>query len=435
MKIKTKNVISLFLLLLSSFLIYIILNFNIESSIYYFFLILLITLSILFSSDFKFLTANSLFTFFFLYTVGLGPIVLLNKNIILNYNYFSVICGGLLAFAWGNFISNNLKKYEFKKDSTSIFRFNISRKYILVLLYLISIVATFIYIYINKQYLFGGNINSGRINAMSGSGILLYTLQLPILIIPMMYDLYFYGKKNNDKIVSRNVLFLMTIISSVLLLFTGFRAPLVTLYICLAIVIIEKNNISNRKIVIFGIFMILLVESLGIVRTNLSGNNIKISDFINTLSTSLYVNCLNLKYIFNTFPSSVPYQHGYTYLINFLMLLPGPDLDFTLWLKEQLNISFSGGGVTPTILGEFFINFGPSSIYIGMFFLSFIGNVITKYFYQYKKNFLGSFYVWQFAHCASGGIANVIILVILYTLIYWILMMFPLSKRKDIKYE
>ena len=37
---------------------------------------------------------------------------------------------------------------------------------------------------------------------------------------------------------------------------------------------------------------------------------------------------------------------------------PGPDLDFTLWLKDKVNIQFSGGGLTPTIIGEAYINFG-----------------------------------------------------------------------------
>ena len=64
-----------------------------------------------------------------------------------------------------------------------------------------------------------------------------------------------------------------------------------------------------------------------------------------------------------------------------------------------------------------------------MFLLGMLGNKITQYFKKHRKTFLGSFYLWQFAHCVSGGIANVMILVLLYTIVYWVLMMFPIKKE------
>ena len=107
------------------------------------------------------------------------------------------------------------------------------------------------------------------------------------------------------------------------------------------------------------------------------------------------------------------------------MLKPGPDLDFTMWLKETLGMSFSGGGVTPTVIGEFYLNFGYIGIYGGMFLLAKVGHWVNLYLVRHSFSFLGVYYLWQFAHCASGGIANITVPVTLYTIIYWGIMLFP----------
>ena len=123
------------------------------------------------------------------------------------------------------------------------------------------------------------------------------------------------------------------------------------------------------------------------------------------------------------------FQSGYTYLLNLKMLLPGPDPDFTLWLKDTLGLRFSGGGVTPTILGEFYMNFDVTGIYLGMFLYGFLGVYVWRYFKRHSETFLGAFYVLQFAHSASGGISNVSVTVLLYTIVYWFVMMFPIYRK------
>ena len=48
-----------------------------------------------------------------------------------------------------------------------------------------------------------------------------------------------------------------------------------------------------------------------------------------------------------------------------------------------------------------------------------------------KESFLAVFYVWQFAHCVSGGIANVSVTVLLYTIVYKCLIMLPYRSTKS----
>lgn len=402
---------------------YVLIVYNRVYTVYsYAVLLFLMFCTIYITNNKKILSANLLFFAYFCYTVGFGPLILLYRGKEYSFDYFTIILGGLLFFCLGNIVAVNNKKVKVVKDKVRL-RFNIKRVWILRILYLISLLATVYYLYKNGALLMS-DVNGNRVEAQSGSGILLYASQLSVLIVPMMYDLFFYGKRNGVKIVSGKEVVFLAIISVVILMASGYRAPVFSMLICLAVLYMQKNNIKSGAIIAIGLFLIISVELLGNIRYVISGTVSTIS-LMNTLSTSLIGNCINLNYVFRAFPQNISFQYGYTYLINLLMLLPGPDQDFTLWLKEQLNLSFSGGGVTPTILGEFYINFGNIGIYIGMFFVGIAGVYINRYFQRHSKTFLGVFYVWQFAHCASGGVANVMIVVIIYTIVYWGLMMFP----------
>ena len=220
----------------------------------------------------------------------------------------------------------------------------------------------------------------------------------------------------------------VTVVSSATLIVSGFRAPVGTLFICMIVMYAGKKKMPMGRIVFYGLLCIIGVSVLGEIRTTMSGG---VSCTLTSLFTSLYVGNININYMYNTFPGKVDFQYGYTYLINFLMLLPGPDLDFTLWLKEQVGITFSGGGLTPTIIGEFYINFGEAFIFIGLFILGVFSVYLNRYFKRHKESFLAVFYVWQFAHCVSGGIANVSVTVLLYTIVYKCLIMLPYRSTKS----
>lgn len=403
-----------------------------KTAVSYSVVLCIMSLTIIYMNKSSLVCANILFLVYSIYTFGLGPVFLLGRGINYDFGYFETILGGLLAFGWGNAVVALRRKSVHPVDDRWKYVIkNINRKNMLRLCFLISLMASIYYIISNRSYLIGGDINANRIAAQSGSGMILYISQLPIVIIPMLYDLYHCGKTKGKKYVSKYELVMYIAASSVTLLFSGFRAPLMMMYICLVVLFIQKNRIKSTRIIITGVAFVIAAEVLGYARSYLSESTATASSFLASFSTSFVVSNYNLNYIFRAFPSRVPFQWGYTYLINVLMLLPGPDQDFTLWLKDQLNLSFSGGGVTPTIMGEFYINFGRLGIYIGMFFLGIAGVSVYKYFKKHSETFLGAFYVWQFAHCASGGIANVMITVLLYTIVYWGLMLFPVEGKRS----
>lgn len=405
-----------------------------KSLLTYTIVLLALSGAIVFINDFNFVSPQIIFLAYYLYSIGIGPIILMSrKTYFPTYNYLIVILGGLACFALGNalFAWRNFKPKS-QTDRSKILIVNIDRITVLYIGYTLTLLLSAYYVLKNRAYLFSGSLESSRMDAMTGNGMLIYCMQSVIVILPMLYDIYFESSKFGKPLISKNRLFMMTAISSVALLATGFRAPIATLYICIIVMYAAKTNRSNGKIVLYGFIAVLGVTLLGVARTAMSGGTSKV---ITSLLTSMYVSNINLHYVFSTFPSMTPFQHGYTYFINFIMLLPGPDLDFTMWLKEQAGIMFSGGGLTPTILGEFYLNFGFNAIFIGMFILGVYSVFLNRYFVKHKESFFAVFLVWQFAHLITGGIANVEITVFLYGFLYKLILMFDVTDDYELKID
>jgi len=74
---------------------------------------------------------------------------------------------------------------------------------------------------------------------------------------------------------------------------------------------------------------------------------------------------------------------GMSYLVDIKTLLPGYQPHFGFWLKERLGLEFAGGGVTQTIVGELFLNWGWIGIIVGMFT---IGMAFRTLYHTLAKN-------------------------------------------------
>lgn len=423
LRIKKNNLICMSFLFFGAMIYICTMLANEENLIVYCALLALVTISILFNNHFELISPAALFTAYYIYSIAAGPIILMSMGRFYRYGYTKIILGGLLVFAFGNgmFLLLSKKNIIAREDRPQI-RFSFSRIKAIYILLVFSWSAA-IYYYIKNRHALTGNIEDGRISAISGNGALLYTAQVSILLTCMLFDIYIETKKSGKPIINRYEMIFVTIFSAITLLVSGFRSPVATLFICMIVMYAGKHKMHTWKIFLYGLLCIIGVAILGVIRSLMSGVIGKGS--LALLLSSLYVGDININYMYQTFPGKVPFQYGYTYLINFLMLLPGPDLDFTLWLKEQVGITFSGGGLTPTIIGEFYINFGEIAIFIGMFLMGVFSGFLNSYFKRHKESFLAVFYVWQFAHCVSGGIANVSITVVLYTIVYKCLIMLP----------
>ena len=99
-----------------------------DSIFEYTLLLACLTFALLLNNDFELISPAVLFTAYFLYSIALGPIGLMNMGRFYSYGYTKIILGGLLAFAIGNGICLIAKKRPVheKEDKPKI-RFSFSR--------------------------------------------------------------------------------------------------------------------------------------------------------------------------------------------------------------------------------------------------------------------------------------------------------------------
>ena len=386
------------------------------NNITYFVILSIVIFLIFLSNNFILLNCTSLFTIFYIFFIGIGPIILTNKN----YNYFFnakiVILISLILFFIGNItmlifsVHMSNKKYLYNCETKYLIK---KRKKLAVWILIVSIVFWIKFIYKNINILFN-DMENGRVLAMQGNGATIYFVYLSMLAVWILFDGYI-----NYKNIKRKSITLIILFTTFMLFTLGFRSRIAELFLVMIIIYNNKYRLPLRKLINFGLIGVLSILGLYYIRMIISGENSVTLKYL--LENIMEVNNINLSYIFRRFPNYVEYQNGYTYIINFLMLKPGPDIDFTLWLKEAQNIKFNGAGVTPTIIGEFYINFGYVGIYIGMFIIGLLCKVVDKTTKKSRSNIVNSIITLYVCRAITGGITNNLILFLWFIIIYFII--------------
>ena len=234
-----------------------------------------------------------------------------------------------------------------------------------------------------------------RISVQAGNGIFLQFIRFGVYASIV---LYFFT--NNKKLC-----FSFFLMLNLAMLGTGFRGEFVQFffYFCLCYITVNSIKISITKLFLFGFFTLFFIISLEYFRTQ------EDSDFLfflfGNLGLSLSVAVFNFEFILTRFDN---FQWGQTFLHNFSMFLPGPDIDYTRWLTEQVNMNFKGG-ITPTIIGDLYVNFS-TFLYYGIFvFASLIKTVENKIILNQNSIIKTIFWVnfsLLFARSVTGGFSN-----------------------------
>ena len=177
--------------------------------------------------------------------------------------------------------------------------------------YLMLLFAFFlliIYIIKNYSHLFGGTLESGRITAMAGNGILLYGMWLGTMALALMFE------SLQRKEISLKIFLPLCILYSIGILTLGFRSRLVTLCILMIFIYNKYHKIKIKKTIAIGIGLVALVCSLGVARDLLSG--VEDTSITKTFVNLFQNGSVNINYILEEFPENTSYQFGKTFLIN-----------------------------------------------------------------------------------------------------------------------
>ena len=169
----------------------------------------------------------------------------------------------------------------------------------------------------------------------------------------------------------------------------------------------KRKNLKAKQLLPIAIFLVILSMVISSYRKG-EGHG---DNMLSNLQHDICVNPNNIKHIVTVFPAFVPYKYGETYFTKFRMIRPGPDKDFTMQLSEWLNLGDFEGGTTPSIVGEWYLNFGYLGI-IGMFFMG----MLALYLHRKLSNTdnIFSLVKWSliavgFHKSLIGGISNVLL--------------------------
>ncbi len=361
---------------------------------------LLITLIALYKERDNIFNIKVLFGGIYTIMIGISPICyyLKSKSFISNmgndimYQFIWIIIGyiGLIAG-----LSCKKRKGNVQTQmSESELKYSYFVSFILLAL---SLLTNLIFIGINFNVYSSGNLLDNTLSLIAGNGLLVQLMGLYSIGFPMMFNYCYITKKKYG------TFWLFSIAMLPLLILKGGRTGIVLVLISILLIINSHKRISVKNILKFTLVLMLVIPSLGILKGKMSG----VSTVNGGIASEFSVGSINLNYIKNTFPQNVEYQKGKTFLINLKMLLPGPDIDFTMWLKQSIGITFSGGGVTPTLLGEGYINYGM----FGIVAFSIIAGLIASLL-DYKYNYDKKNIVWTVCLIARltdifrGGFAN-----------------------------
>lgn len=335
------------------------------------------------------------------------------------YNPFFVVLGSFALLLVGYCI-----EYGTRNINIKIFRIKRSRwirmkwKTIIHVMYVFSSIMWGIYIAKNRVFLFGGNLESGRVDAMSGNGVFLYAVMLHVMYIPLLYILL---KKNE---ISRQRFYCLVPISCAELISLGFRTPLVIPIFCILVIKARLRKFSIGKAIPYFLVMFVLAMLYEMIR---AGNSFSFAALLERFSSRFDVCMWNYNFVVTTFPKHISFQHGYTNVIDLIMLLPGPGQDFSLWLKDAVGIVYDGGGLVTFIQGSFYIDFGIPGMMIGMLMLGYFKAKVDKKLISNPYISFWNAYLPYALSMVCGNITGAFILPMVFFVVYKVMEHFAIG--------
>jgi hypothetical protein len=167
-----------------------------------------------------------------------------------------------------------------------------------------------------------------------------------------------------------------------------------------------------RHVVALGAISLIALAIAAMLR---SGAIPSVELLLGRLQWQFYVGGSNLQRLVDLIPSELPYLLGRGYLIDLAVLLPGPQPNFGLWLKEMMGLDFQGAGITIGLTGEFYANFGAAVAVAGSFAVG-AGLAMIRPLIQLKKPLDAAFAV-LLALSAGGFVQSGLISVMLYSVL------------------
>jgi oligosaccharide repeat unit polymerase len=215
------------------------------------------------------------------------------------------------------------------------------------------------------------NPEIARVKAMEGNGYIhrLSYISLSIGVLCMiLYDQVIYKRIRTITII---ILIILVAYNSLI----GIRSQSlkILLQAYFFYMILKYGKINLKHLIILSTLLLFFTGFLGAIR----GNKLGFEEGFFHLINRLFMNPINLQRIVEIF-NFHDFMYGASLIKDFSVYLPGSQPNMGTILKEMSGAKFDGGGITVTLIGEGYLNFGV----VGIFIYAVICAVIFAAFYK-----------------------------------------------------
>jgi oligosaccharide repeat unit polymerase len=253
------------------------------------------------------------------------------------------------------------------------------------------------------------DVHVSRIEELSGKGFLFHPSRI-LIFISITYFSLLYLKTSSISLIS---LLMLILIGFLVLWGYAIRAEALKtiIYIIIMYLMLKKISVSNLILTLVIFLSFFLFNGLMQYARHYSLSSLMSVDFDVLLRFGwanvghrFWVQLENLQFIYHNISEAE--LMGLTYINDLFVVLPGNSVTGGVILKEYIGLNFIGGGITPTILGEGYANFG---LYFSLAFIfSFSLILLCVYYWMYifllkRRNHFSVIYYSSFFLIFSFG--------------------------------
>ncbi len=357
--------------------------------------------------------------YFFILVVGSLVFYWVEKR---SYSFYAsnLIGIGYLSLVVGLFLSSIYlsKIVNFKAIKSATYPYPLKNKSIINIFIVISIVASLIlFVKSGGSPLLAENRNEAKFGLLAGNGYLyIFVIGLQMLSLAVLYDL----SAKNKKLWRSHILAVIVIL---ILFLSGFRSKTMIFgaeYIGLLLFFYSRK--LSLTLLIFSIFITTLF--LGAMGSFRNRGSLDLLSILNEIGIVVTARPIMVELIIRNFNES-QYFWGSRYFADLIKLLPGSQTGANVDLKYEIFPNADKlpdlGGVTPSIVGEAYMNFGPSGILWVMLFIGIFMGLTYSYMKERPSFKACAFYltlVFGMAGAMQSGIGTKVVHLVLFW--FWI---------------
>jgi beta-1,4-N-acetylglucosaminyltransferase len=345
--------------------------FLLSDSNFYLFILYTIVIGVYVHLIFDFEDVKNPINLFFMYSYLLWflPFILIkgfSTFVIKDYIYdYTVIGFTVFIFMYSFLVKKDNKNNIYTGDNTYLG--------ILALLGLMTSLffTTLFFIKAGNIPILAENPELARVAAMQGNGFVHRISYISLSIGALSLTAYDIIRYRKIRITTILIVIFLVFYNSL----TGPRSQSlkVLVQMFLLFMVIKKGKINLKFFIVLGIGLLTLTGVLGALRGGKAG----LSEGFFHLMNRLYMNPINLQRIVELFKTN-DFWYGKSLVYDFGVYLPGSQPNLGTILKQMTNAKFQGGGITVTLIGEGYLNFGLVGIILYPLLAAFLFYCVYK---------------------------------------------------------